>query len=243
MRKIVLCATALFMAVWLGGCNLHIITGSGNVVTEERAVSDFTAVDFSGIGELTIVQGETDALTIETDDNLLPYIQTTVDRGTLTIGFENGVVVPILRPTHSIRYQLTLRTLTDLNLSGAGTAEAATITTDQLTLNQSGAGQITIDDLSADTLAVNLSGAGRVELAGEVTQQTVSLSGLGAYEAGGLASQIAGLSLSGAGSATVWVTEQLDVELSGAGSIRYYGSPQVSADTSGVGNVESLGDR
>jgi len=233
----------LLLTQLLSACGIRAVNGSGTIITESRPVSDFTAVDFSGFGELTIVQGETEALTIETDDNLLPYLKTTVSRGTLTIGFDDGIWLPIIRPTASIRYQLTVKTLTALELSGAGTVEAVQLTADMLTLTESGAGQITIDQLTATDVTVDMSGAGTMELAGQVSQQSVELSGLGDYQAGDLVSETATVTLSGAGEATVWVTEQLDAEISGAGTIRYYGSPQTNTESSGIGKVESLGDK
>lgn len=234
---------ALVVVLLCTACGLQVINGSGQISSETRTVSDFTAVDFSGFGELTLVQGDTEALTIETDDNLLPYLKTTVSRGTLSIGFDDGIWFPILRPTRSIRYTLTVKTLTTLDLSGAGTVEAAALTADHLTLAESGAGQITIDQLTANDVTVTMSGAGTVELAGQVTKQTVEMSGLGNYQAGDLASETARITLSGAGAATVWVSEQLDAEMSGAGSISYYGSPQTNASSSGIGNLNSLGDK
>ena len=47
------------------------ITGSGNVVTENRPVSGFDGVSHTGIGRVIITQGEEESLTIEADDNIL----------------------------------------------------------------------------------------------------------------------------------------------------------------------------
>ncbi|MEZ4735047.1 MAG: hypothetical protein R3E79_48750 [Caldilineaceae bacterium] len=69
--------STLLVALLVAGCGFQVVSGSGTVVPEERPVSDFTRVDFTGFGELTLVQGDKEALTIETDDNLLP-IKTTV---------------------------------------------------------------------------------------------------------------------------------------------------------------------
>lgn len=234
--SLILAATLL-----LSACNINVVNGSGKVTAESRAVSNFHAVSFTGFGELTLVQGETEALTIETDDNLLPYIKTTVSQGVLTIGFGDGALTPILRPTQSIRYRLTVKTLTTLELSGAGTVEATELTADHLALTESGAGEIKVAKLAASDVTVDLSGAGAVQLAGEVTRQSVTLSGLGDYAAGDLASQTAEVTLSGAGAATVWVSEHLTTDLSGAGTIKYYGSPQLNSNSSGVGKVQSLG--
>lgn len=235
--------STLLVALLVAGCGFQVVNGSGTVVPEERPVSDFTRVDFTGFGELTLVQGDKEALTIETDDNLLPYIKTTVSDGTLTIGFAERGWIPIVRPTQSIRYRLTIKTLDHLDFSGAGTVTAATLHVDNLTLVESGAAEINLADLTANALTVEMSGSGSVGLAGAVTRQTVELSGLGSYAAGDLASQTAQINLSGAGEATVWVREQLDADMSGAGAIRYYGSPQVNASSSGIGTVQRLADK
>ncbi len=107
----------------------------------------------------------------------------------------------------------------------------------------SGAGRITIEQLTASDATVTLSGVGTIGLSGEVMNQTVEMSGLGAYQAGDLASRLATITMSGAGAATVWVSERLDAQKSGAGTLSYYGSPQMSVSASGVGNVVSLGDK
>jgi hypothetical protein len=233
----------LLLVLLIGACAIKVTQGSGRIRSETRDVSDFTAVNFSAYGELTIIQGESEGLTIETDDNILPYVESTVSGATLTLDFDDGSWIPLAQPTNSINYILTVKTLTDLDLSGAGTVHSEQLTAENLTLRESGAGTITIDQLTADDLSVDISGAGTIELAGQVTRQTVEMSGLGSYEAGDLESQEATITLSGAGSATVWTHEQLDATLTGAGSISYYGAPQTNASSSGIGSVKSLGDK
>lgn len=204
----------------LTACGLRIVTGSGTIRSESRSVSDFSAVNFSGVGELTLVQGESEALTVETDDNLLPYIKTSVSQGILTISIDDGVTM--LRPSKSTQYQLAVKTLDALDLSGAGTVESDRLSSDNLRLSESGAGQITLHDLTANDLIVDMSGIGTVELAGKVPTQKVAMSGLGEYRAGDLASERTTVSLSGAGEATVWASERLDADLSGAGKVNYF---------------------
>ena len=235
--------TTLLVSLLISACGLQVINGSGTIITEARPVNDFTRINFTGFGELTLVQGDSEALTIQADDNILPYIKTTVSGETLTIRFDEPGWTPLLRPTDSIRYQVTVKSLTHLDLSGAGTVTATDLTADQLTLVESGAGEIAIANLTANAITVAMSGAGSVDLAGAVTAQTVELSGLGAYHAGDLASQTAQVTLSGAGEATIWVSEQLDAEMSGAGTIRYYGSPQTTTSSTGIGSVQHLGDK
>jgi hypothetical protein len=56
MRIKLIFTTALLVALVLSACGLRVITGSGTVVTEERPVRDFTVVNFTGFGELTLIQ-------------------------------------------------------------------------------------------------------------------------------------------------------------------------------------------
>lgn len=238
-----LLSTILLLSLVLGGCGLRVTQGSGNVITEDRPVGDFSAINFTGVGEVTIIQGENESLTVETDDNLLPYIETTVANGVLTIGKGDGLRSTILRPTDSIRFVVTVEAIDDLALSGAGKAEAAELSAENFNLSNSGAGEINISQLTANTLNVSMSGAGSITIAGEVAVQNVSMSGLGEYVAGNLLSETTNISVSGAGGATVWASDELDAQINGIGKISYYGSPQIREEINGIGWMESLGDK
>lgn len=224
----------------LAACAFRVVQGSGKIVSEERDVHDFSALDFSGFGEMTILQGDAEGLTIETDDNLLPLIESSVRDGVLRIRVGEREAQAIPHPTDSIRFTLRVKELESLNQSGAADIHAERLSAPNFMLTHSGAGKVAIDDLQAATLEATLSGAGTLEVGGKVAGQTLTLSGVGSYAAGELESQTATATLSGAGSATLWVTEQLDATISGVGSIRYYGNPQVTQTKSGLGRVEKL---
>ena len=232
----------LFAAVvLLSGCGgATIVTGSGRVTTENRTVSNFNSVAFTSAGDLTIVQGDTEALSIEAEDNLIPYIKTEVKAGTLTISGENGNVY---NPTKPIRYQLSVKNLHSVDFAGAGNIRSASLQSDQFHLVLSGAGTVVIDHLEAKNVTSTLSGVGGLTLSGQVTSQSAKLSGLGGYQAANLNSQSAQVDISGAGSATVWARDSLDVTTNGAGKVYYYGSPRVQQSKSGAGSVTSLGNK
>ena len=217
--------------------------GSRTVVTEERRVSGFDQVDFSGMGELTITQGDRESLTIEAESNVIRRITTEMRRGTLHIGMRSGLFGSNVVPTKPIRYTLTMREITALDLSGLGSVYAGEIAADRLDLRLSGAGKTVIRSLNADVLVVEHSGVGGGELSGQVRSQEIRLSGAGDYDAADLQSETAEVVLSGIGRATVWASESLDAVLSGAGSVRYYGDPKVTQEVSGVGRVRGLGSR
>jgi hypothetical protein len=234
---IVLIAASLACDIPLG---VKTVRGSGNVVTEEREVSGFDSVALSGIGRVIVTQGDEESLTIETDDNLMRYIESNVRNGTLELGLARNTI-PI--PTQSIIFRVSVDDLTGLTSSGAGSFEIEELDTDRLSVTLSGAGDIGINSLSATDLAVTISGAGNVDLAGQVETQEIDMSGLGNYSAPDLKSQTASVRISGAGNAVVWVLDTLDVEISGAGNVEYYGSPTVTREISGAGKVTSRGDK
>ncbi len=219
--KLIAISTIVVLSLALSGCgipieiNIRTIAGSGNVKTETRPVSNLTAVTLSGAGELIIEQTGTESLTIEADDNILPIIETRMEGRRLNIGF-----VPNTAPSRAarLRYTLTVRSLEDITLSGAGTINATNIRADKFIVSSSGAGKITIAGTAGD-LNITLSGAGAFDGA--------------AFEAKNVVVQV-----SGVGSSTVNAQRTLNASVSGVGSVEYIGNPEVTQQVSGVGSVK-----
>jgi len=226
------------LAVFTASCKwtVGLVRGSGNVEEEERDVSDFDEISFSGMGNLIITQGEEESLLVEADDNILPLIETDVFGDRLTIGFKWGYN---FIPTSNVRFYLTVADLNRITFSGAGKVDCDNLETNKLEFDLSGAGDIDFN-INADELVITSSGAGNLTLSGEVESQNVDISGVGRYNAKELESKECDIEVSGAGSATVNVTEELDVQISGVGNVYYVGVPIVRQDISGLGKVESI---
>ena len=240
-----LIAVLTLVLIGLAGCGMAtgVTRGSGNVITESRPVSNITGVNLAGVGALNITQGDTESLTIQADDNLMPFITTTVQDGTLVIGIDTSKGAVTLSPSTPIKYELQVKTLDSILVSGAGSIQAPALKSDVLTVTTSGAGNIYLPSVEAASLTAGISGAGNMSLAGQVESQQVLLSGLGNYSAGELKSTNAAVNISGAGSADVWVTDTLNARINGAGSINYFGSPKVTPVLSGAGSIQSLGPK
>ena len=227
----------------------RMVKGSGDIIVEDRKVSGFDKILVTGAGRLIITQGDSESLSVETDDNLVEYIKTEVNGDTLEIGFEDNVVFSsgsgrtALDPTDGFIFRISVIDLQAISVSGAADIEVEKLKTDQLDISLSGAGQVTIDDLDAGSLGVLVSGAGDVNLTGRVEDQVVRLSGFGRYQTFNLESQQASVTISGAGGANVWAMDTLDVTISGAGDVKYYGSPSLTPNISGVGRIQSQGDK
>ena len=232
--------TLTMVVLLLSACGASYVRVSGNVITEERAVSGFDGVNMAGYGEVIITQGDAESLTIETDENLMQYIQTEVRNNTLYIEFTDNIIPD---PSLSITFNLNVTNLESLELSGAGSFDIPVLETPSLGILFNGAGNINLASLSADELTVQINGAGDINLAGEVGTQEVVISGAGQYSTPDLKSRQADVLVEGLGQVEIWVTDTLTVNIEGTGSVNYYGSPAVNQNIEGAGSIKSLGDK
>src|ERR1700731_2555167 len=102
MKKFLLLLGVLGLIAGCGFFNKEIV-GSGTIVSERRPVVNFTSVVFTGQGNLTIKQSDTESLQIETDDNLLPLIKSEVSNGILYIKESPAKVTQRLKPSKPIK--------------------------------------------------------------------------------------------------------------------------------------------
>ncbi len=197
------------------------IEGSGQISSTTRSIGNAARVNLQGSGDVTVVIGDQPSVVIETDDNLLPYLITSVRGGTLTLRTKLGTDVV---PTDRIRYTVTLRTLDGITMDGSGNITAAGVQGPSLTIRMPGSGNITVTG-AVDSLDVRMNGSGNI-LCGD------------------LQATAATVRLPGSGEITVWATSSINASLAGSGNIRYYGDPgQVNVSQPGSGNISSLGSR
>jgi hypothetical protein len=237
-RLIVCVAVAAMLAT---SCVIPKIEGSGNIETETREVSGFDRIAVSHMGEIYLTQGETEGLTVRADDNLLEYIVTEVRGGTLKLGVTKKAAMAMLRPTEPIVFEISLRELSGLAVSGSASIRMPRLTTDHLEISISGSSDIDIDELAATEVYTAISGSGEVILAGEAETQTIDVSGSGSYVATDLVTRDGGVSVSGSGVVALHATDQLSIAISGSGTVEYMGNPEISHSISGSGSLARIG--
>lgn len=212
------------------------------IQTQAREVTGFDRIELSYTGELFITQGETEALTVEAEDEVLPKLESRVEGGTLHLtrggDWKDKLLGGLMAITQKRPvYRVALRTLRGLKLSGQGKVEVGPLTTEELELGVSGLGTIHVPQLSAERLKVTSSGRSELSLGGSAREQTVVVSGSAEYQAAELASARATVRISGHGNIHLNVSDELDVTISGFGSVTYRGQPQVRQTISGGGQV------
>lgn len=221
--------------------NMESVRGSGTVASESRPVAGIRGVTLATLGDMTIELGEQESLTIEAEDNLLPYLETEVRGGILTIHNTAG---KSLLPTKPVRYYLTVTSLETLETTSSGNIAAPAMQADRFTAAINSSGDLHLAGITADRLEVEISSSGDLTIdAGQVVHQEVTLSSSGNYEADDVRCQVANVRLSSSGQATVWVTDNLEANLSSSGNVNYYGRPEINETMSSSGKVVSLGNK
>ncbi len=243
MKRFLPCCLSIVLFVSVQGCtevltDRETIRGSGNISEATYTFAGITGVTLSTIGELEIQLGDTEELRIETDDNLLQYVEAGMDGGVLTIGTSSRFS---LRPSRTVNYTLTVKELEFMGLSSTGNAHAPTLAADRFEIRVSSTGDLSVDGIEANALDVRISSTGDVRIGeGVVDSQNLRISSTGDYDGESVRSARATVRLSSTGSARLWAEESLDATLTSTGSVSYRGDPEVSESHSSTGRVRRI---
>jgi hypothetical protein len=235
------CAVPLTMAVagpmdWVGGSKVQ---GSGKVVKQTRALAHFTGVNLNVPGDMQLRLGNTESIAIETDDNLLPLIESVIEDGVLKIR-------PVKRNTNlrtrNMRIVVTAKSVDRLALSGSGSIDSDALKGNKLQFDIGGSGSINVKGMDAEAVAISLGGSGDMKSGGgKASTLSVSIGGSGDVDVGKVQAGDASVSVAGSGEASVWATSGLSVTIAGSGDVNYYGDPKVSKSVVGSGDITRMG--
>jgi hypothetical protein len=215
------------------------VQGSGRLVKQTRQIGNFSGLSLGLPGRLELRIGNTESVTIEADDNLLPLIETTVEGGNLQIRANRR---NLNLQSKAIRIVVQARSIERLALGGSGSIDADTLRGRKLDVDLGGSGSINLKGVESDALAVSLGGSGDLRAAGGTAGAvTVSIGGSGDVDLGRVQARSASVTIAGSGEATVWPRNELSATIAGSGDVNYYGDPQVSKSTVGSGGVRRVG--
>jgi hypothetical protein len=207
----------LFAAVaLLAGCGLSSLTGSGNVVTQEEAITGFDMLDISHGFQVDVSQGETFRVVIRADDNLVEHVQVVKEGSSLRIGLKPGRSYTLIGST--LEAEVTMPELSGADLSG-GSHLRGEIDVGNVTFDLSGGSHVTLGG-SAGDLTVDAGGGSHAKLA---SLQVVN----------------ANVQASGGSHVTVNPSGTLNAKASGGSQVRYVGSPTLGTmDSSGGSSIK-----
>ena len=189
------------------------ITGSGRVVTQQRAVGNFTRVELRGSTNLEVRLGAAPSLAVRADDNILQQVTNRIENGTLIIDTRGS-----FRTRTSPKAFVTVPNIDYLGSRGSGDADIAGVANRRLELA--------------------LQGSGNIKATGRTEEVKVALKGSGNIDTRGLRAGSADVSLTGSGNVSVVTNGVLGARLAGSGNIYVDGQPTVrNVREAGSGNV------
>jgi hypothetical protein len=219
-RKKALLAILIFSVLILSGCALipdkpATVKGSGNVISETRAVAGFKSISLEGSADVNVDFGTAEALTIRGEDNIVFLIETNVQNGQLVINTKPQMTYTATVP---VVINVTMIALDRVSISGSG--------------------NINVPDFAGDALVLDLPGSGNIIIGGTANRVDITLGGSGNIFTDQLKAKTATADLSGAGNIKVFASDKLDATLSGSGDIQYSGNPaSVNKKVTGVGSI------
>jgi len=222
------------------------VSGNGEPGSEVREPGAFDGVAVAGGFKVLIRQAATGNATrveINTDKNLLPYIETKVVEGgkgrTLEVGPKRGYnVSATLGPVITID----MPSLRSVAVAGSGTVNVQAMKTAGVEASIAGSGDIHFSGLDTERLGLRISGSGDIVAAGRTAQLQVSIAGAGDVKAAELSADEVKVSIAGSGDAQVQAGRKLNVSIAGSGDVKYVGSPEISSSIAGSGKVHKLGN-
>ena len=240
MKKLLL---SLFVAGWTLSAFCQI--------TETRVVSGFTGIDASSAFNITVTKGNTESLTVEADDNIMPYVRTEVKQGVLHLYLDNNKKVKNVKTLKAI---VVMKNLDKVMLSGAckltgnglftpdkfkSDCSGATqldlqLNTGQMTIETSGASKINLHAEVAGDVKIDVSGASKMNMELKAANVRFNSSGSSKVEIVGSASDIY-VDLSGASNVNAG-----DFSVNSA-TVKSSGSCNISLNVSGTLDVNSSG--
>ncbi len=193
------------------------VKGSGISQTDPRELDSFDQIAISEFGTVNISFGETQIVTVTTDDNLIDLIETRVEDGELRIRHLKAI-----NPKTALVIDITVPKLTAVEVAGS------------VSLN--------IVGIDSESLDIELAGACGVNASGTVKNLTIEMAGACRARLKSLEAENAEVEIAGTGSAVVFASQSIEAEASGFASITCHGNPKdVQKEANGISKVTIVG--
>jgi len=224
---------------------------------ETRPVSGFTGIDASGVFEITVTKGNTESLSIEADNEVMPYIRSEVQNGVLHLYIDKAV-----KNVRILKAFIVMKNLDYVALSGACKLTSndlftpekfksdcsgacgmnVNLNTGQLSIEANGASNIQMKAGVTGNVDLNVSGASKIQIDLKASNVKLNSGGICSVEltgsATGVKMNVSGTSTIKAGDFTV---KTATIESSGTSTVTVNVIDVLKVNSSGVASVDYKG--
>lgn len=195
-NTLIMSFASLFILSGCGGSSNEEVKGEGVAQLDTRNVSTFNSVIVDGQYQIAAEVGTPQTLTITSNANILPYIETTVNNKVLHIDNKSKVRI---QPTVQQKISFKAPEIDAVTLAGESTFYLANINNDKLD--------------------VSLAGAHQLMLAGKTEKLRITVDGISNVDAKALTAKNIEVVINGAGNIAVNPTKSLNAIINGSGKI------------------------
>ena len=214
------------------------VRGNGNVKTEDRSIGNFSGVSSYGPYNVYLTQDSSYKVSVEAEDNLLPYIDTYVENGELKVRTKEGYN---LSNSREISVHVSAPSFSAIKTVGSGDiiSQSKINNSTAIALEATGSGDIKAN-LNAPEVKAEVMGSGSINLEGETKSFNGNITGSGNIKAFELKSENSDVEILGSGNADVYASVKLSIEVNGSGDVKYKGNGQVASNIHGSGSVKKV---
>jgi hypothetical protein len=189
------------------------VTGSGRIVTQQRAVGNFSRIELKGGSNAEVRLGERLSVAVQADDNILGNLTSRVVGRTLVLDSRGSY-----RTRTAPRYLITVPNIDYLATQGSGNAR--------------------IHNVANRSIELLIQGSGNVHATGRTGAVKLAVQGSGNGDLRGLASGSAVVSVMGSGNAWVATSGAVTASSFGSGNVYVGGRPaSLKTQRAGSGRV------
>jgi len=221
---------ALALAATALACNAQkkseTVEGNGNITTRDVAVSSFDQLQASGVYELRLVQGSTESVKIEADENLQQYLQVSNEGSKLVISMDK-LKNRNMKTKKGIKVFVSFKNLKSMDLSMVGNVlSEKQLSFNELKLENKSVGNLDLD-MKLKKLDLENESVGNVKISGSSDEVKITNESVGNIRAGDFLVKTMKIDNSGVGNTEVNASEELKVRDNAIGKVSNRGNATV----------------
>jgi hypothetical protein len=228
-------SAGLLALTTFSSCMMNCIHGSGNRISENRKVENFTRIDVSGGYDIILKQDSSLTLAITADDNVMKFLRTDVSGDRLKISTRKNICAK-----KAISIIIGVRNLEEIKGSGAiEISNEGKLVVHDINFHLSGAGKLNLD-MTAENVTTKGSGATEINLKGQAATHDLNLTGSGKVNALDFVVGKYDVHTTGATECKINAITELNIHTTGASDIEYRGNAVVNSSKTGASSIKKI---
>ena len=217
---------------------------SAQTTKKDFDLKGFTAVEFSNDFKATVKKSNDFSVSVELSEELAPYLDVRVSRGTLIVELRNVPAKLTILKSNVVNATVTMPELKGVTLNGAAkltVADSFDLGNENFTLSTAGTSEVKQMEIHANNATLSLLGASRIHLNGDFVTVSIQSSGTSRLD---LTADADDLVVKSSGTAVSEIDgsfETLNMELGGTSNVTLKGEAEdMTVVASSAGSVDAL---